>query len=91
MKYYEFGDNFEMYALIGAINMDTAIENYIEYVYEEDIEDEKPDEISEELAREKLLSLYNTEAQKKRATREFDMFSNSEDVYLIIVDGDCDL
>ncbi|MDP4147530.1 MAG: hypothetical protein Q8936_24195 [Bacillota bacterium] len=92
MKYYEFGNNFEMYALIGANTMNEAMDAYTEHIYE-DMDGELPIEVTEEYALDKLLNAFDvcdTEEEKQKAREEFKMCSEESEPYLILIDADLD-
>lgn len=87
MKFYEFND-FEYYALIGAISEAEAIKYYEENIAEIIKEDDgEPDEITKDEAKEKLLKICKDEQQKFKEIEEFTECVNQNDPYLILIDG----
>ena len=88
MKFYEFKET-EYYALIGAETEEKAIEFYKETVG--DLTDEEaegnPIEITKKKAKAKLLHVCHGEDFVKAPT-EFEMYSNSDEPYLVLIDGD---
>jgi hypothetical protein len=85
MKFYEFEKDFDYYALIGAENMDDAISLYQEVI--NDMDEDEPEEITFEKAKEKLLNSCENNRQKREELLAFNINMLNEKSFLVLIDG----
>ena len=87
MKFYEFND-FGYYALISAKTEEEAIKFYEETVadiYED--EDGEPEEVTKEIALEKILDICKNDYEAENATKEFEEQLKSGEPYIWLIDS----
>lgn len=87
MNFYEFND-CGYYALIGAKDIDSAMDYYEEVVGDIEESDGFPDEVTKENAKLKLIKACgNNKEDVQIATADFEENSNKEVPFLVLIDG----
>lgn len=87
MRFFEFNE-FDYYALIGAETEDEAINFYQEAVADIENDDDKPDEITEEQVREKIINDTKEKINEIiTLLKDFDENIKSTIPFLILIDG----
>jgi hypothetical protein len=86
MKFYEFKEGFEYYALIGAENIEDAKYLYHEVI--DEIEEGEPEEITYEQTKEKLFNACESDTQKHDELLALGVNMLNEKSFLVLIDGD---
>lgn len=84
MKFYEFENDFDYYALIAADEVGEAKEFYNECICE--FEEGKPEEITLEQAKEKLFNSCENNRQKREELIAFNVNMLNEKTFLVLID-----
>lgn len=100
MKFYEFGSDYEYYALIGATTKKDAIKEYCDCViryskkeYDEEYLDCTPIEVTKEYAKDEFARCLIQQGEEPEKTAEdfkkgFDKMAENEDTQLFLTDGE---
>lgn len=100
MKFYEFGSDYEYYALIGSTKKEDAIKEYCDCVigyskkeYDEEYLDCAPIEVTKEYAKDEFARCLIQQGEEPKKTeedfkKEFDEMVENEDTQLFLVDGE---
>lgn len=86
MKFYEFDEDFELYALIGANDIDSARCLYDDCI--DEVLEDYPREINQEEAYNKLLNSCENNRQKRNEILNFRTHMQEDEPFLILIDGD---